>query len=203
MPVLGTKSYVEWPKWDDRRVKGLGDVQLNDIVVFNYPSGDTVALNVQNEYDYYALSYLIGEQYYAQAYGKGVSPRLDTLDRQSQRNWYELYYKLGSEYIKQNSKEYGEVTARPVDRRENYVKRAVGLPGRTLEIKDRVIYLDGKAHKQLDEVQFNYNLVLKENNLPQSLIKELEISLDDYSIFKQTGMIPLTRKSYSEFNKRT
>ena len=33
------------------------------------------------------------------------------------------------------------------DRRENYVKRCVGLPGQTLEIKDRIIYLDGKANK--------------------------------------------------------
>ena len=35
LPLIGTKSYIEWPHWDYRRVKGLGDVQLNDIVVFN------------------------------------------------------------------------------------------------------------------------------------------------------------------------
>lgn len=37
MPVLNIKSYIEVPHWDYRRVKGLGNVQLNDIVVFNYP----------------------------------------------------------------------------------------------------------------------------------------------------------------------
>ena len=32
----GGKSYVEWPKWDYRRVKGFGQVKPGDIVVFNY-----------------------------------------------------------------------------------------------------------------------------------------------------------------------
>ena len=48
LPVLGCKSYLEHPHWDYRRVEGLGKVELNDIVVFNYPAGDTVALNAQN-----------------------------------------------------------------------------------------------------------------------------------------------------------
>src|SRR5574344_169106 len=43
MPLIGTKSYLEHPHWDYRRVKRLGQVKLNDIVVFNYPSGDTGA----------------------------------------------------------------------------------------------------------------------------------------------------------------
>ena len=43
LPVVECKSYIEWPHWDYRRVKGLGDVQLNDIVVFNFPrAADTV-----------------------------------------------------------------------------------------------------------------------------------------------------------------
>ena len=42
LPVIETKSYIEWPQWDYRRVAGLGQVQLNDIVVFNYPAGDTL-----------------------------------------------------------------------------------------------------------------------------------------------------------------
>ena len=55
------------------------------------------------------------------------------------------YYQLGREYLKENPQNFGEIISRPVDRRENYVKRCVGLPGQTLEIKDRIIYLDGKA----------------------------------------------------------
>ncbi len=43
----------KWPHWDYRRVKGLGNVKLNDIVVFNYPAGDTLV----NEERYQANDY--------------------------------------------------------------------------------------------------------------------------------------------------
>ena len=36
------------------------------------------------------------------------------------------------------------VTARPVDKRENYIKRCVGIPGDTLLIIDRQLYVNGK-----------------------------------------------------------
>ena len=52
--IVNTKSYLEWLAWDSKRVKGVGDVQLNDIVVFNFPAGDTVAGNVPAE-DIYRL----------------------------------------------------------------------------------------------------------------------------------------------------
>ena len=42
LPVGEIKSYIEWPQWDYRRAPGFGKVKLNDIVVFNYPAGDTV-----------------------------------------------------------------------------------------------------------------------------------------------------------------
>ena len=53
MPLVNVKSYIEWPHWDYRRVKGLGNVKLNDIVVFNYPAGDTLV----NEERYQACDY--------------------------------------------------------------------------------------------------------------------------------------------------
>ena len=40
LPVFECRSYIEWPQWPYERAKGLGQVQLNDIVVFNYPAGD-------------------------------------------------------------------------------------------------------------------------------------------------------------------
>ena len=43
LPVFNTKSYIEWPQWEYKRVPGFGKVKLNDIVVFNFPAGDTVA----------------------------------------------------------------------------------------------------------------------------------------------------------------
>lgn len=78
----GGKSYVEWPKWDYRRVKGFGQVKPGDIVVFNYPSGDTVANNFQAQ-DYYQLVYSTGAQ------ALGVNEPSDSLSPAVQRMAYE------------------------------------------------------------------------------------------------------------------
>jgi len=55
LPVINAKSYIEWPHWEYRRVKGLGKVEYGDIVVFNYPAGDTVAVNYPNDFYGFAI----------------------------------------------------------------------------------------------------------------------------------------------------
>src|SRR6056297_3733824 len=44
-----TKSYVEWIKRPYKRIAGFGDIKRNDIVVFNFPAGDTVVLEMQQQ----------------------------------------------------------------------------------------------------------------------------------------------------------
>lgn len=61
IPLLNTKSYIEWPQWDYHRLKGFGPVKRNDIVVFNFPAGDTVAVKQPNP-DYYTLCFLEGRE---------------------------------------------------------------------------------------------------------------------------------------------
>ena len=189
LPIVNTKSYLEWPKWDYKRVKGLGDVQLNDIVVFNFPAGDTVALNVQAE-DIYRLSYQAGKQL--------THPiDLSSMDAGQQRIVFDHYYQVGRKYIEDNKASFGEVVSRPVDRRENYVKRCVGMPGQTLEIKDRIIYLDGVANKEPDNVQYRY-WVKVHKQIPDELAHELGISYEDMAFYygdRRAYNIPLTQKA--------
>lgn len=45
-PIINSKSYLDRPQWDYKRLKGLGKVERGDIVVFNFPAGDTVATKV-------------------------------------------------------------------------------------------------------------------------------------------------------------
>src|ERR1035437_3544568 len=50
LPLTGTtKSYLEWFELPYFRLPGFGSVQNNNIVVFNYPDGDTVALGLSQE----------------------------------------------------------------------------------------------------------------------------------------------------------
>ena len=196
LPVIEVKSYIEWPQWDYRRVKGFGNVELNDIVVFNYPAGDTLCSAPQYQaQDFYRLSYDIGYRLYPQR------PDPDSLDNEVRRKYFETIYQGGRQYISENFGEFGEIITRPADRRENYVKRCVGLPGQTLQIKDRIIYLDGKANKEPDNVQYTYHVKLKQR-LPDELMKELGITMEDLMSLNTLGYMPLTKQAVVELQKQ-
>ncbi len=196
LPLFDCKSYIEWPQWDYRRVKGLGKVELNDIVVFNYPAGDTICTNSRYQAaDYYLMCYSFGEQLVEN------KPQVDSLNPQQQWDYYQQLYNVGRQYIRDNQPEYGAVDTRPADRRENYVKRCVGLPGQTLQIKDRIIYLDGKANKEPDNVQYTYFVKLK-GQLPDELLKELGISMEDLTSLNQNGYMPLTKAAVKALSAR-
>lgn len=142
-PIINTKSYLDYPQWKYHRLKGLGSVERGDIVVFNFPAGDTVALKMQNP-DYYTL---------VKMFGRNV--------------------------VNNNTDQFGEVIYRPVDRRENYVKRAVGLPGERLKIVDGVIYINGEPIAQPEEVQFNYYYQALNHPITDEEWEELGIAADD------------------------
>ena len=196
LPVVECKSYIEWPQWDYRRVKGLGKVKLNDIVVFNYPAGDTLCSAPRYQaYDYYQMCYSIGYQIYPQR------PDPDSLSVEDRMRYFDAIYAAGREEIKANSAEYGEVFSRPTDRRENYVKRCVGLPGQTLQIKNRIVYLDGEPNKEPENVQYTYRVKLRQG-LPDDLMKELDISMEDLASLNTQGFMPLTKRAVAALAMR-
>ena len=112
-----------------------------------------------------------------------------------------MIYNLGREYIVQNPVKYGMIDHRPTDRRENYVKRCVGLPGQTLQIKNRIVYLDGKPNKEPDNVQYFYYVKLK-RDLPDDVLKDLGISMEDLGYLNQGGAMPLTKRAVNYLSHR-
>lgn len=148
LPILNCKSYLDWPSWDYKRVAGLGQIQRNDIVVFNFPAGDTVATLQQNP-DYYTL---------VQMYGR--------------------------EAVCMNKQSFGEIIYRPVDKRENYVKRCVGLPGDSLSIRNNQVYINGKAARNPKNMQLNY-FVETETPLTETMFRNWGVSRDDYMPYGQ------------------
>ena len=196
LPVVECKSYIEWPHWDYRRVKGLGKVELNDIVVFNYPAGDTLCSAPQYQsYDYYGMCYSIGYQLYPQR------PNPDSLSATDRIKYFNTLYEAGRQELRRNEAEYGKIITRPTDRRENYVKRCVGLPGQTLQIKNRIVYLDGKANKEPEEVQYTYYVKLKQH-IPEEMLKDLGISMEDLVSLNTAGYMPLTKRAVATLSKR-
>lgn len=200
LPIINTKSYIEWPHWDYRRVKGLGNVELNDIVVFNYPAGDTIMTEDRYQAaDYYQAAYTLGAQI-LEANGI-MQMSVDSLNAIQQRQYFDLAYTAGRNYILNNPHEYGSISSRPTDRRENYVKRCVGLPGQTLQIKNRIVYLDGKPNKEPDNVQYTYYVKLKQN-LSDEIMQELGISINDLQMLNEQGVMPLTNHAAKVLRSR-
>ena len=151
LPYLDTKSYIENPQLPYHRLPGIRDIKRGDIVVFNYPQGDTVTLKVQNP-DYYQIVYELSKN--------GIDdPKA---------------------YIANNSHMFGEVVWRPVDRRENYVKRAIGLPGERLMIRDDSIYINGQVIAEPDNVQYNY-IVPVNGKIHEDKWMELGVRREDIS----------------------
>ena len=141
-PVLNIKSYIECPQWEYKRLKGFGDVKLHDIVVFNFPVGDTVPEKVSNP------------------------------------DYYTLVHQYGRDYVWNHPKEFGKILYRPVDRRENYVKRAVGLPGDSLQIINGDLFINGKKESEIPGLQYSY-LVETSSPVSDKTFESLQVSKDD------------------------
>ena len=199
LPIINSKSYISWPQWDYRRVKGFGHVELNDIVVFNVPSGDSVMKAEQYQaQDYYQTCYAYGRQ----TIGKPDS-LLAGMTPQQQWDYHHALLAEGAAYVKMNQAEFGKLLSRPVDRRENYVKRCVGLPGQTLEIKNCRVYLDGKMNKEPDNVQYTYHVQMQPGAVfSDDDMVEMDITLEDYNSLNAHGFMPLTNRAYNMLRQR-
>lgn len=143
LPLGLGKSYLDKPSVGYKRLKGLRQVEAGDIVVFNFPAGDSVMSKIQNP-DYYSLVAIHGR------------------DR-----------------VLNDKATFGELIYRPVDRRENYVKRCVGLPGQTIKIVDGDIYIDGEKFLTPENVQFNHFYQSSGSALAPEEFEEFGIPVDD------------------------
>ena len=162
LPIFNCKSYLETPSWDYRRLAGLDTIKALDIVVFNFPAGDTVAMKMQMP-DYYTLC-----EYY------------------------------GRDNVWKNEEVFGEIDVRPVDRRENYVKRCVALPGDSLQIIDGQIYINGLIQKNPANLQKNYLVMTDGRKLSEEQFKRLGVSVDDRNLINswRNGDIILQNLQY-------
>ncbi|MDE6267452.1 MAG: signal peptidase I [Muribaculaceae bacterium] len=142
--IADVKSYLDSPSLPYHRLKGFRNVEAGDIVVFNFPAGDSVLTKVSNP-DYYTL---------VRAYGR--------------------------EAVLSSPEQLGELIYRPVDRRENYVKRAVGLPGQRIAIKNGDIYIDGKKQELPRFAQFNNFIVTDGRTISPDTWEQLGVAVDDW-----------------------
>lgn len=161
MPLFDIKSYVEWihipyTRWFAAPVK------RNDVVVFNFPAGDTVINKegYQSEQPYYDVARQLGN---------------GDMD-------------AGRKIILGDPDSY-PLIVRPVDKQENFIKRCVGVAGDTLQIKNQNIYINGKESPLPDYSETNYIVVTGGQQLDETVMKdEYDIDINNGDEFQQTGV---------------
>ena len=91
----------------------------------------------------------------------------------------------------------------PVDKRDNYIKRAVGLPGNTLEVKNGIVFIDNVENSfDINGLQLTYYVRHQSPRLSNYLLEKLELSQDDIVSHKPNMTeIRLTQKQVDELRK--
>ena len=144
MPFSQTKkSFSECIRWPYHRLKGLRSIERNDVVVFNFPAGDTVLLQRQDATYYDVL-------------------------REYQRT---LGARAGREKL---FRDYTVIT-RPVDKRENYIKRCVAIAGDSLKIVGGEVYVNDEPQAPVEGKQYMYT-VMTSSPLSKYAIDKLGIT---------------------------
>ena len=125
MPLNDTKPSFS-TSWERsyRRLAGSDHVKRGDVVVFNFPEGDTVVMEMP------AMSYY--ELLRSDELGATVAERRENI-----------------------LKDY-TIAVRPLDKKENYIKRCVAVAGDSLAVVDGVVYTNGVAERAVPTRQYHY-----------------------------------------------
>lgn len=185
MPLTKGKSWSDVVYWPYKRLKGTGNVKNNDPIVFNFPAGDTVVVEEQTT-SYYEI----------------VRRRARELQ---DRDRFENIKRPESYYLQLARKEIWErntIIYRPVDRRDNYVKRCLGIPGDTVTIRNGVVFVNGKALDDNGTQQMNYVVSTNGTTINPKAFERLGISRSDQGMISGSAYyLPLTRSNAEAISK--
>ncbi|MFN8310102.1 MAG: signal peptidase I [Chitinophagales bacterium] len=148
LPGGNVQSYSELIKLPYMKLPALQKIKRYDMVVFNFPAGDTVALERQ-ESSYYDI--LREADYSIKNQGLPIS----------------AYDAVRQQY---------HIKARPVDKRENYIKRCVGIPNDKLEVKNGVLYVNDQPAYEPQNIYLPWLVTLKPDaNFSREILTEYQI----------------------------
>ncbi len=157
------KSYLEWIQWPYYRFPGIEKIKNNDVVVFNYPDGDTLSTAFQSNASYYAL-----------------------------------VREAGRERVWNDKLNFGDIISRPVDKRENFIKRCIGIPGDSVQVIDRQVFVNGKKAENPADYQFSYEIATTDTPINKRQLRKMGISDEDIDSYNKYGSLPLTSKEIEE-----
>lgn len=174
-----TPSYLKWIQLPYQRLAGFGKVKRNDIVVFNFPEGDTVVVEMQAQ-SYYSIV-------------RGFAEEMENRDRYNNQTILnkETYYQKARAYVWANY----EVVVRPSDRMDPYIKRCVAVAGDTLSIKNGYVYINGQIENKYPGMQFRYLIQTNGSAINTKILEKMNISKQDILSQGNNYLIPLTSEN--------
>ena len=160
LPGSNSKSYSELIKLPYIRWFAT-PVKRNDVVVFNFPAGDTV---------------------------------INTDEFQSQRPYYDVIRVLGQgnpnvgRQMVLNDPDTYPIIVRPVDKKENYIKRCVAIANDSFVIRDGLVYVNGQPPFLPPKSQTYYYVQTNGQQLDEEVMKEeYNVNLNNGDEFQQSG----------------
>lgn len=160
LPITNGKSYSEliklpYTRWFAAMPK------RGDVVVFNFPAGDTVihAEGFESAYPYYDIKRKAA-----------AGSRDDQMYLADPQNF--------------------PIVVHPVDKTDNYIKRCVGVAGETLEVKEDVVYIDGVKQELPPHAEMYYLVTLNATSLDEDVMRDeynLDIDKGDYGLTGRPG----------------
>ena len=184
IPGTFMKSYVEWKKSPYQRLLGYGTYTRGDIMVFNWPVGDSVLLHSDIvAHDYYGilrdeaiLPYVIQGKITTKEQFAPFADEKIKLKREELINGGGIL----SQYSDTPIESTQGIQTLTLDKKENYVKRCVAVGGDKLQIINGEIHINGEKQAMPPEAQFNYKLY-SSKGFPYSQ----QLLADNYDLYLQ------------------
>ncbi len=190
LPGGMTNSYSEAMSLPYFRLPGFGSVERLDAVVFNFPHGDTIMVD-----PFYA-----GHDYYSYVRKEGIvlatgyekyAANPERFNQLARNNFAikKLCTVCGYERNQRAPKPMpiGGVRYRPMDKRENYVKRCIGVPGDNLSIINRQVHIDGQPLQDPEGVMHSYQFQVKSPAALRKIYAEYKVNINDRNSMNDSG----------------
>ena len=91
-----------------------------------------------------------------------------------------------------------ENEGRPIDKKENYIKRCIGIAGDTIEVRDRDVYINGKLIPLPENAQSSYTVMTDGTGFSENAIKRLGMNIREGAVSPFQYNLTLTKKSADE-----
>ena len=111
---------------------------------------------------------------------------------QSNESYFSLVRRYGKQTVINNPADFGGIVVRPVDRRENFIKRCIGLPGDTVEVRHNWVYVNGKPQDSINNMQFQYHIITDGTPINQKKLELLDVAKEDIRFSNGEYLLPLS-----------